>query len=227
MITKIPYKFIFLISITLIALLLAYANNFGQHVYAPISVMISAVAAITAAAVTIKSNRHTFMQTNSLSFQQNLQSDSEYNRSILIVSAAMNNVLKKPLTEFADTSKIVTKEDKRTLKAIRYVLNTWEQAAASCRHNLYDEHHLYQSHKSMVIQIGIQFRGFIHEVQELRNNPDIYNNFTWLTLHWTIRRDDFVNKETRKELKLVYKQLSLIKAGKLPKKRHKLKRFRH
>jgi hypothetical protein len=227
LITKIPYKFIFLISITLIALLLAYANNFGQHVYAPISVMISAVAAITAAAVTIKSNRHTFMQTNSLSFQQDLQSDSEYKRSLIIVRAAMNNSRKKPLTEYAHNSKVITKEDKRTLKAIRYVLNTWEQAAASCRHNLYDEYHLYQSYKSMVIQIGIQFRDFIHEVQELRNNPDIYNNFTWLTLHWTIRRDDFVNEQRGKELKLIYKQLNTIEAGKLPKKKHKLKRFRH
>lgn len=226
MITKIPYKLIFTLPSILIVLLIFYADHQGPLVYAPVGVMISAIAALTAATATIKSNRHTFMQTNSLGFRKTLQDDKHYNKSIKVVSKAMANRLKKPLVEYAKSAHLLTYEEQKVLTSIRYVLNTWEQAALSCRHHLYDEQHLYQSHKTMVIEIGIFFREFIHEVQIARNNPDIYNNLTWLILHWTIRRDDFTNKQTKNELILVYKQLASVKAGKLPKRRHKLKTFK-
>lgn len=227
MITKLPYKLIFVLPSILIVLLIIYANNKGPIVYAPIGVMISAIAALTAATVTIKSNRHTFMQTNSLAYRQSLQEDEHYNLSLRKVKEAIINRFETPIEKYADESKIITKDEKETLFAIRYVLNTWEQTALSCRHHLYDEYHLYQSHKTMVIELGIYFRQFIHETQLIRNNPDIFNNFTWLVLHWTIRRDDFVSTQTKKELVMVYKQLNSVKAGKLPKRHHKLKKFRY
>lgn len=226
MITRLPYKLIFIVPSILIVLLICFANDKGSIVYAPVGVMISAIAALTAATVTIKSSRHTFMQTNSLSFQQSLQGDKHYKESLIVVSKAMNNRLSIPLKHYAIASNIKTNEDREILSSIRYVLNSWEQAASSCRHHLYDEKHLYESHKSMVIELGLQFRNLIHEIQEVRNNPDIYKNFTWLVLHWTIRRDDFMSIQTKKELVNIYRQLNSVRAGKLPRKRHRLKSFR-
>ena len=194
--------------------------------YGPVCILISAIAAITVATITIKSNRHTFKQNNSLTFQQALQSDDDYKKALTNVRKAIDNRLDKPIVFYANSENVETDTDKRILKDIRYVLNVWEQAASSCVHDLYDEFHLYQSHKSMVLELGIQFRGFISEVQIERDNPDFYYNFTMLVLQWTIRRDDFVSAQRKVELKKIYKQLQTVKVGKLPKKRHKLKSYR-
>lgn len=226
MITKIPYKVIFLIPSALIGFLIYYVFDKEVAYYAPICVMISAIAAITVATVTIKSNRHTFMQTNSLAFQQALQNDEHYKKALAGISKAMNNRLEKPLVFYANNENVKTDEDKQILSDIRYVINIWERAATACVKDLYDEHYLYKTYKSMVLDIGIQFRWFIHEVQENRNNPDIYKYFTKLVLLWTIRRGEFTSKQTNEELKLIYKQLQSIEAGRLPRNRHKLKSFK-
>lgn len=198
----------------------------GALVYAPVGVMISAIAALTAATATIKSNRHTFMQTNSLAFQQALLSDEDYKKALKLVAKAMDNRFDKPLAFFANSDNNFTDDDLQTIWAIRYILNVWERAAIACVYGLYDEAYLYKTYKSMVLDLGIQFRNFIHETQEDRDNPDIYKYFSTLVLIWTIRRGSFSSKQTKNELKLIYKQLRTIEAGKLPKKRHRLKKFR-
>lgn len=228
MITKIPYKLILFVPALLIVLLLLIVLKTDQPstLYGPTCILISAIAAITVATVTIKSSRHTFKQTNSLAFQQALQNDEHYKKALKGVSQAMSNRKAKPLVFYANPDNIKSNDDKETLDNIRYVINVWERAATACVKEIYDEHYLYTTHKSMVLDIGIQFRRFIHEVQENRNNPDIYKYFTQLVVLWSKRRDLFSNVLIKQELKLVYKQLKSIEAGKLPKKRHKLKKFR-
>ena len=228
MITRVPYKLIFTVPTLLIGLLLLFVLKLDEPAafYGPACILISAIAALTVATVTIKSNRHTFMQTNSLAFQQALQSDEHYKEAIKGVAKAMSNRKEKPLVFYAGINNLSSDKDKESLDNIRYVINVWERAATACVKGIYDEHYLYTTHKSMVIDIGIQFRYFIHEVQESRNNPDFYKYFTQLVVLWSKRRNLFSNSQIEKELTLVYKQLQSIEAGKLPKKRHKLKKFR-
>ncbi|MCK8127233.1 DUF4760 domain-containing protein [Pseudoalteromonas sp. 2CM39R] len=228
MITKIPYKLILIIPTILIGILIYCVSDLEDPVsfYGPTCILISAIAAITVATVTIKSNRHTFMQTNSLAFQQALQGDEHYKKALKGISKAMSNRLDKPLIFYANSENIKTDEDKQTLEDIRYVLNIWERAATACVNDIYDEFYLYKTYKSMVLDIGIQFRWFIQEVQDNRDNPDIYKYFSNLVFLWTIRRGDFTSDQTQESLKSVYKQLKTIETGKLPKRRHKLKNFR-
>ncbi|EWH08948.1 prophage membrane protein [Catenovulum agarivorans DS-2] len=212
MITKIRYRYILLISCSTISLLSFFAYKLGKDFYAPMCVLISTIAALTAATITIKSNKHAFTDTNSLNFQKSLQDDEEYKEAISTVFKIINNRHNTPIHSYMDPRFNGSKERKH----IMYVLNTWERAGNAILHGIYNEKYLYEVYKSMVLEIGLQFRTLISTVQTQRNNPDIYKNFTWLTLMWTIRRDSFESEQTKKGLVKVFEDLNRIKSGKIP-----------
>lgn len=211
--THIPYWVLIVPPLLLIIGLFFFGyciNN--TNLYAPIAVLMSTTAALTAAVVTIKANRHTFMQNNSLSFQQSLLSDDEYKSSLKTVfklAAQRSNI---PIVSYAKPG-----ADPEIVGAIRYVLNTWERAAASCNYNLYDEEHLYNCYKSMVIDLSIWFRDYLHKVQVDRNNPDLCHNFTSLALRWTLIRDKFSCPETKSKIIKIHAELNKVRAGTRPK----------
>ena len=218
MLKKTSYQFIIFSSlITLISLGLVAYYATTYKILAPLAVIASAILGVTAAVVTIKSNTHTFMQTNSLTFQQSLQTDDNYKDAIKTVFKAINNRLEKPLSHYAKPYSELCKSDGKVKADILYALNTWERAGSAISHGIYDEHYLYQAHRTMVIEMGLFFRDFINEVQTSRNNPELYRHFTDLVLLWTIRRDEFGEQLTKERLTEVFSMLNQVKTGKRPK----------
>ncbi|MEQ3528741.1 DUF4760 domain-containing protein [Pseudoalteromonas sp. XMcav11-Q] len=216
MLTRMPYWLIILIASTTLFILSSIAYHATTYsILAPLAVLASAVLAVTAATITIKSNNHTFMQTNALAFQQSLLTDETYKRSLADVRKAIINRDKKPLVEFAKEH--LSDDEKKIKISINYVLNTWERAGNAVNHGVYDELYLYQAYRSMVIDLGIYFRDYIHEIQKLRNNPWFFKHFTDLVMVWTKRRNLYSEYHTGQQLTEVYKMLNRIKVGKRPK----------
>ena len=173
------------------------------------AILLSSMLALSAAVVNISYTRRTARESNSLHFQQQLLNNKNYEENVYVVLTAINNRNTFPLCNFAKPEHALSSE----AIAIRYVLNSWEQAANAIRHNIYDEIYLYKSYKSMVLHIGLLLRGYIDEKQ--KTNISFFENFNWLVLHWTIRRDSFEEAETKRQLKRVFHDLSNIKSGRI------------
>ncbi len=180
--------------------------------YASIAITTSAIIALSAAFLGIFFQRKTARENNSLLFQNNLADNEKYEGSMHIAIQAIRNNSAFPVEQYA------TKKHSTSSEAIafRYVLNTWERAANAMLHGLYDEKYLYHAHKSMVLLIGVHLRLYIRKQQQ--NNASTYCNLNWLILKWTIRRDSFEEKATRKRLKKIFRLLNNIRHGKIPAK---------
>ncbi|GEA06420.1 hypothetical protein KUL42_11810 [Alteromonas sp. KUL42] len=194
---------IFLVSISGIYLL----HEVDSAFYSAGAILLSASLALIAALMNITFTRKTARESNSLDFQKSLQSDVHYNEHVRKSAAAAKS--RKDMRELA---KVENRFDEDAI-SIRYVLNTWERAANAMRHNLYDELYLFEAHKSMVIAFGIDFREFIDECQ--KRQPSFYENFSWLALNWTIRRDSFQEANRKKQLKKIFKMLNKVALHKI------------
>lgn len=195
--------------LTLVSVGLSCIYKAGPKFYSAGAIMLSALIALSAALVNISYTRRTARESNSLDFQQTLLNNKEYARNVGVMIQAIGNRDSFPLENYAQDEHALTPE----AKAIRYALNSWEQAANAMRHDIYDEIYLYKSHKSTVLYIGLMLRGYVRAKQEV--NVSFFENFNWLVLKWAIRRDSFEEKDTKKQLKKVFKDLSKVKSGKI------------
>lgn len=182
-------------------------HTVNENFYSAAAILLSATLALLAALLNIMFTRKTARESNSLDFQKSLQEDKKYLAHIRIAAAAAKSKL-----EMRELAKVENRFDKNAI-SIRYVLNIWERAANAMRHDLYDELYLFESHKSMVIAFGIDFRDFIDECQ--KRQASFYENFSWLVLKWTIRRDSFQEKGRKKELKRIFSLLSKVASNKI------------
>jgi hypothetical protein len=178
--------------------------------YASVAITTSAIIALSAAFLGIFFQRKTARENNSLSFQTNLADNERYEKSMHLIIKTIRNNSVFPVEQYA------TKEYSTSPEAIafRYVLNTWERASNAMLHGLYDEKYLYHGHKSMVLLVGIHLRLYIKKMQQ--KNASSFCNLNWLVLHWTIRRDSFEEKATKKRLKKIFRLLNNVKHGKIP-----------
>jgi hypothetical protein len=204
------YNVLFLFSILIIISSAVYlADKSGESYYSAIAIITSASLALSAAILNTFYQRCTSRENNSLNFQQLLQSDTQYARHLKTVVEAINNRLEVPMHNFALEQYGASEE----ATAIRYVLNTWERAALAMSHGIYDEKYLYGTHKSMVLHFGVTLRGYIRETQ--KNNISFYIHFSTLVLKWTIRRDSFSERQTKRHLKIILRQLDRVKTGRI------------
>jgi hypothetical protein len=180
--------------------------------YASVAITTSAIIALSAAFMGIFFQRKTARENNSLSFQTSLADNEKYEKSIHVVIKAIRNNTEFPVENFS------LKEHHTSDQAVafRYVLNTWERAANAMLHGLYDEKYLYHAHKSMVLLVGIHLRLYISKLQQ--DNASYFCNLNWLVLKWTIRRDSFEEKETKKRLKKIFRLLNSVRHGRIPNK---------
>ncbi|NRD73272.1 DUF4760 domain-containing protein [Shewanella sp. VB17] len=196
--------FLFLLLLGLSCISYAHSDYYSAG-----AIILSAVIALSAAAVNIFYIRRTARESNSLHFQQSLLNSIEYANNVDIMVKAIKKRHDFPLEDYAKDEHALTSE----AKAIRYTLNSWEEAANAMKHDIYDEIYLYNSHKSTVLYIGLMLRSYINAKQKV--NVSFFESFNWLVLKWAIRRDSFEEKETKKQLKKVFKDLSNIKSGKI------------
>ena len=155
------------------------------------AILLSATLALTAALLNLAYSRQTAREANSLEFQKRLQDNDEYIEHVRKVGEA---IAKRNELDFAELAQPEQRSNEYTI-AIRYVLNTWEQASNAIRHGLY-------------------FREFISSSQ--KRQVTFYENFSWLVLKWVIRKDSIKEKNRKKELKLIFKKLNRL----APKKIH-------
>ncbi len=181
----------------------------GRNFYSSGAILLSAVLALSGALLNLVYQRRTARDSNSLSFQHSLLNDQHYLKYLSCSVSAFENRHNFPLKMFATREYSKTPE----AQAIRYVLNTWERAANAMRHGIYDEKYLYEAHKSMVLHFGVILREYVNEKQ--KEQISFFENFSWLVLKWSIRRDSFEEKITKKKLKKIFKELSKIKSGTL------------
>ncbi|WP_411993443.1 DUF4760 domain-containing protein [Agarivorans sp. DSG3-1] len=187
----------------------------GSSFYSAGAIITSATIALTAAMIGVKYQRQTARESNTLSFQDSLASDSKYSDSLNLVKKAIRERGKLKIEHYADdTYKAYGhKQSDEVSAAIRYVLNKWERAALAMQHRIFDEEFLYKAHKSMILDLGIYFRMYISKLQQ--SNASYYCNFNWLVLKWSIRRDSYQENETKKKLIIVWKELDKIQHGKI------------
>ena len=173
------------------------------------AIVFSSLLALSAAIVNISYTRKTARENNSLSFQQSLLNSKLYHEKVRCTLEAISNRHQMSLDKYAEDEFANAQE----AEAIRYVLNTWEQAANAIRHNIYDDLYLYKSHKSSVLYLGVILRGYIRKKQQV--NASYFQELNWLILKWSIRRDSFSEKKTKKKLKKIFRELDKVKTGKI------------
>ncbi|WP_296052516.1 DUF4760 domain-containing protein [uncultured Alteromonas sp.] len=185
-------------------------HRVDEKLISAIAILLSATLALSAALLNLAYSRQTAREANSLDFQKRLQDNKEYIKHVRKVGEAISKRNELNFTELAQPEQ----RSNEYAIAIRYVLNTWEQASNAIRHDLYDELYLYEAYKSMVIDFGLYFREFISSSQ--MRQVTFYENFSWLVLKWLIRRDSIKEKTRKAELKIIFNKLNNI----APKKVH-------
>ena len=186
-----------------------FINIDDKHLSAA-AILMSASLALVGAVINIRFQRQTSREVNSLDFQKSLANNEEYERHKITIYQVIQNSAINPIETFAKVENISSPE----AIAIRYILNTWERAANAMKHRLYDEKYLYYADKTMVLNFGVYLRSYIAEKQ--KSNISLYADFNWLVLKWAIRRDSFEEKKTKKALKRIFKDLNLVRHGKIP-----------
>ncbi len=181
-----------------------------SSLYASGAVLLSAILGVSAAIAGMFYQRQTAKEKNTLDFQQKLKDDKDYLKHTVVLSQIIHSLERNKI--LLELSKPENSSDPRGI-SIRYVLNTWEQAANAIKHKLYDESFLYSSHKSSVIDLSLYLRTFIRERQ--KKNVSLYSDFSLLALKWTIKRDSFESEQTKKELKRIFKLLDKVKSGRI------------
>ncbi|MGF6103699.1 DUF4760 domain-containing protein [Enterobacter sp. A4] len=147
------------------------------------STIIAALIAAAIAIISIRTQRQTSREKNSLDFE------SSYKRSDKVESAwqTMLNILKLrkiiPLEMWGRDEVRQTKE----ARALMTVFNEWERCANAIRNGLYDELFLYKVFGSTVIFLAKEFEPYLAARRSV--NIKFYSNFCWLAENWMIRRE--------------------------------------
>ncbi|EEW1437697.1 TPA: DUF4760 domain-containing protein [Escherichia coli] len=146
------------------------------------STIIAAVIAAAIAIISIRKQRQTSREKNSLDFE------SSYKRSDKVEDAwqTMLDILKVkkiiPLEMWGRNEVRQTKE----ARALMTVFNEWERCANAIRNGLYDESFLYKVFGSTVIFLAKEFEPYLAARRSV--NIKFYGNFCWLAENWMIRR---------------------------------------
>lgn len=164
-----------------------FINYLTYHpVLSPIcSASITAMVAGVIALMTIKKQRQTARENNSLSFEKDYQR-CEYVRKawVVIREKVIKNKPYFPIERYAEAGYASTEE----ATAIRDILNEWERAANAINHNLYDDGLLYNAFGSSVLFLRTEFQPYIEKRQN--DTPSYYQNFMSMSLRWRIRKDN-------------------------------------
>jgi len=144
--------------------------------------VVAALIALFVAIVTIRMNRQTSREKNSLDFESSYKRSDKVDAAWQILLSLLKKDAKKPMQHWGYNSVRQTKE----ARALMTVFNEWERCGNAIRHGLFDERFLYKVYGSTVINLYVGCRPYIKERQKV--NPKIYANFCWLANRWIERR---------------------------------------
>lgn len=150
-----------------------------------ISGFTTALVASAAAMYTVKKQRQTARENNSLLFERDYKHNNEVTSSwSTLYYKAHKNKLTFPIVRYAEEEHSTTSE----AIAIRYILNEWERAANAINQRLYDEMLLYRAFGSTVIFLRTEFSPYIYARQA--DNPSFYKQFMAMSLRWMALRSN-------------------------------------
>lgn len=144
------------------------------------------------ALITIKKQRQTARENNSLSFEKDYKR-CEFVRHAWdkILEKVIKNKLSFPVEKYADPEFARTDD----AKAIRDILNEWERAANAINHKLYDDKFLYNAFGSTVLFLRSEFTPYIYARQ--KENSSYYKHFMRMSLRWRVYRDNQEPKDRK------------------------------
>lgn len=173
------------------------------------SATITAIVAGVIALFTIKKQRQTARENNSLSFEKDYKR-CEYVRKAwdIVIDRVIKNRLSIPVERYTEPE--LSRSDEG--RAIKDILNEWERAANAVNSKLYDDEFLFKAFGSTVIFLRTAFGPYIEARQ--KEGPSYYEHFMKMSLRWVIRRDAEPNKKNKKE---VHNQCRCRKCKKLAK----------
>ncbi|WP_164067836.1 MULTISPECIES: DUF4760 domain-containing protein [Serratia] len=157
-------------------------SDLWEHNPTFFSNVIAALIALLVAVVTIRKNRQTSREKNSLDFESSYKRSDKVDAAWQIILTLLKKNAKKPMQHWGQNSVRQTQE----ARALMTVFNEWERCGNAIKHGLFDEGFLYKVYASTVINLYIGCKPYIDARQKV--NPRIYTNFCWLANRWIVRK---------------------------------------
>lgn len=168
---------------------------------------------ICATLFTIKKNRRTSREKNTLDFEVYCQNDEEYikHTKVLFLSvfpkmvgengninkekceATVREYIKYSKARREDKlkenypNKSIRKKMKAEFTAIIFIMNVWERTANAVRHKIYDEKYIYSSQCSTLMQYYSYLEEFIKQRRVQDNHIRLCVNMEWLAVKWKVQ----------------------------------------
>lgn len=161
------------------------------------------------ALVSIKKQRQSSREKNSLDFESAYKRNKDIEDAWLSVLSIHKNRLVYPIEEYGKIENGHTEN----AKSLRTIFNEWERCANAVHSKIYDDQYLYKAHGSTLIFLDVHFGPYIEKCQE--RNPRIYSNLKMLALQWRVRRayDDtngVSSEEYKKAMKLAQESVNKL-----------------
>ncbi len=170
--------------------------NFLQKSPTFILLSISAFVAL----LSFRSQRHLSRSKNTIDFQNDFHSSDLLKRAAKIYRKKISRMTTGDLVCLA-----MNDAPKAEAFAVREILNTWERVAVAVRYDVYDEELLYKLYATFLIKSWTELSPYVKEKQ--KNNPRVFVQLEWLALRWKIRRNSFVSRQEKIDLKKALKQI--------------------
>jgi len=143
--------------------------------------------AITAAYVTIRTNRQLAREKNALDFEQKYKENPKITEHMRLLGSTFKIKNSLEIKEMSSKKyEECSEEEKKFWEASAYVLNEWERAANAVNHDIYDEHLLYKAYGTSVLKLYMNLSEYIAARQ--KDSVRYYINFLMLVAKWQIRR---------------------------------------
>lgn len=147
------------------------------------STLVAAVIAAMIAVISIRKQRQTSREKNSLDFESAYKRSEKVEEAwqILLDIIKVKNVV--PLEMWGRDEVRQTKE----ARALMTVFNEWERCANAIKHGLFDEKFLYDVFGSTVLFLSKEFSPYLNARR--KKNIKFYCNFCMLAEVWTLRKE--------------------------------------
>lgn len=126
---------------------------------------------------------------HSIDLQNNYMSSMQMLKDLYQVGEWTRSMSSEEVARLAgiNIATLICEEDRDKLACLRNALNCLERMSIGIQRKVYDEHLLFNSYASFVIEVWGTFGPYIRAKQV--RNPHYYKNFQSLALEWVSKRD--------------------------------------
>lgn len=186
--------------------ILLFFRGVLAHLYDKSPAFYPAAFGAVIAYVSLKNQRKTSREKNSLDFEAAYKRNAEVVEAWSVLLKVHKNRLNFPIENYGKQENSQSDE----AKALKMIFNEWERCANAVRHNLYDERYLYNVYGSTLIFLDVHFEPYMAECR--KTNSRFYKNMKNLSLKWRVRRSyedkDGESRDYLKKLKVAQKAIN-------------------